>query len=111
VDWSHGEGEKFATSIRIETLDRVGVMANISSAFSERKINIEEATIRSRPGASAVWELVVDVADVEELQHVIRIVTGLPDVISVVRPGPDASQPAARPRVRRSTGKRAPTRK
>jgi guanosine-3',5'-bis(diphosphate) 3'-pyrophosphohydrolase len=88
VDWSHQSEEKLSIPLRIETMDRVGVMADVSSAFSERKINIEKATIRTRPGDCAVWDIIVDVSDVGELDTVIRVVSAIPDVLSVTRPGP-----------------------
>jgi len=90
VDWSHQSGEKFSIPLRIETLDRVGVMADVSAAFSERKVNIEKASIRTLPNKSAVWDIVVDVTDVEELEHVIRVVSTIPDVLAVRRPGPES---------------------
>jgi GTP diphosphokinase / guanosine-3',5'-bis(diphosphate) 3'-diphosphatase len=110
VDWAHDGQEKFATPLRIETMDRVGVMADVSSAFSERKINIEQANIRTRADKSAVWDLVVDVADVEELEHVIRVVRAIPDVLDVSRPGPaaPAARPVARTRTRRTARPAAP---
>lgn len=93
VDWTHNSEEKLSIPLRIETMDRVGVMADVSAAFSERKINIEKASIRTRPGDSAVWDIVVDVSDVDELDTVIRVVSAIPDVLSVVRPGPARDSP------------------
>jgi len=94
VDWMHKSEEKLSIPLRIETMDRVGVMADVSAAFSERKINIEKASIRTRPGDSAVWDIVVDVADVDELDTIVRVVSAIPDVLSVTRPG---SEPPPRP--------------
>jgi GTP diphosphokinase / guanosine-3',5'-bis(diphosphate) 3'-diphosphatase len=99
VDWTQSTGEKLSVPLCIETMDRVGVMADVSAAFSERKINIEKASIRTRPDKSAVWDLVVDVADVGELDQVIRVVRAIPDVLSVARPGPSdkAVKPLRKP--------------
>ncbi|HTE20902.1 MAG TPA: ACT domain-containing protein, partial [Armatimonadota bacterium] len=88
VDWTHDSTEKLSIPLRIETLDRVGVMADVSAAFSERKINIEKASIRTRPGDSAVWDMVVDVANLDEFDLIVRVVSAIPDVLSVTRPGP-----------------------
>ena len=90
VDWTHSSADKFSVPIRIDTMDRVGVAADVTAAFSERKINIEQAKIRTMPGGSAVWELLVDVADVDELEQIVRVVSSIPDVLSVTRPGPRA---------------------
>ncbi|MFN3650862.1 MAG: RelA/SpoT family protein [Armatimonadota bacterium] len=104
VDWVHQKDEKLSVPLLIETLDRTGVMAEVSSAFSERKVNIESASIRTRPGKSAVWELVVDVENVDELRQVMRVIGSIPDVISVTRPGPPdkPASTAARRRTRRT---------
>ncbi|MGV3719451.1 MAG: RelA/SpoT family protein, partial [Actinomycetota bacterium] len=89
VDWARNREEKPPVPIRIDTMDRVGVLAEVSAAFSERKINIEKANIRTQPGGGAIWEMVVDVADTEELDYLIRVVSAIPDVLSVTRPGAD----------------------
>jgi GTP pyrophosphokinase len=88
LDWSHDSEEKLSLPLRIETMDRVGVMADVSAAFSERKVNIEKATIRTLPDGHAVWDIVVDVSDAAELEQMIRVVSSIPDVIAVTRPGP-----------------------
>jgi GTP pyrophosphokinase len=90
VDWARNGEEKHPVPIRIDTMDRVGVMADVSAAFSERKINIEKANIRTLPGGGAIWEMVVDVADTEELDYIVRVVSAIPDVLSVTRPGADS---------------------
>ena len=89
VDWARNGEEKHPVPLRIDTMDRVGVMAEVSAAFSERKINIEKANIRTLPGGGAIWEMVVDVTDTDELDYIIRVVSAIPDVLSVTRPGAD----------------------
>jgi (p)ppGpp synthase/HD superfamily hydrolase len=90
VDWTRNGEEKHPVPLRIDTMDRVGVMAEVSAAFSERKINIEKANIRTLPGGGAIWEMVVDVIDTDELDYIIRVVSAIPDVLSVTRPGAES---------------------
>lgn len=90
VDWARNGDEKHPVPLRIDTMDRVGVMADVAAAFSERKINIEKANIRTLPGGGAIWEMVVDVADTDELDYIVRVVSAIPDVLSVTRPGADS---------------------
>jgi (p)ppGpp synthase/HD superfamily hydrolase len=85
VDWAHSGDEKYAVPLRIETMDRVGVMADVSAKFSERKINIEKANIRTLATGGAVWEMIVDVSDTQELEYIVRVVSSIPDVLSVTR--------------------------
>jgi GTP pyrophosphokinase len=100
VDWHQQGDQRFSTPLQIETMDRVGVMADVSAVFSERRINIERANIVTRPAASAVWDLVVDVGSASELDQVVRTVTAIPDVLAVTRPGPNPAAEQGKGRVR-----------
>lgn len=103
LEWAGTAGERFPTSLRMETLDRVGLAATVFAAFGERKINIKKANIRPRPGDTTLWDLVVDVANKDELNHVIRVIGAIPDVLAVSRPGPEGSaKPRTETRSRRS---------
>jgi GTP diphosphokinase / guanosine-3',5'-bis(diphosphate) 3'-diphosphatase len=90
VAWKHQGQEKHSARLRIETLDRMGLLQEIAAIFSERKTNIESANIRSMKNRTAIFDLVVDVADVSELSTLIRIVERIPDVLAVERVGPAA---------------------
>ena len=83
---------KHPARLRIETLDRVGLLNEIAAIFSERKTNIESANIRSVKNRTAIFDLVVDVADLGELGSLIRIVERIPDVLTVERVGPAAGE-------------------
>jgi guanosine-3',5'-bis(diphosphate) 3'-pyrophosphohydrolase len=91
VAWKHQGQEKHSARLRIETLDRMGLLQEIAAIFSERKTNIESANIRSMKNRTAIFDLVVDVADVGELTGLIRIVERIPDVLAVERVGPAVS--------------------
>jgi GTP pyrophosphokinase len=90
LDWTSATDQKHSVPLRIESIDRQGLMAEVTGVFSERKVNIEKANIRALPGGSAVWDLVVDVANAEELEQVMRVVRAIPDVLDVTRPGLEA---------------------
>ena len=92
VAWKHQGQEKHSARLRIETLDRVGLLNEIAAIFSERKTNIESANIRSVKNRTAIFDLVVDVADLGELASLIRIVERIPDVLTVERVGPGAGE-------------------
>jgi guanosine-3',5'-bis(diphosphate) 3'-pyrophosphohydrolase len=91
VAWKHQGQERYPIHLRIETLDRVGLLNEISSIFSERKTNIESANIRSHKNRTALFDLVVDVADAADLQSLVRVVDRIPDVLSIERVGPPES--------------------
>ena len=98
VDWGGSSEERYPVALRLESMDRPGLMGDVMGIFSERKVNVEKANIRTRPGDSAVWDQVVDVNTIEELDDVVRIVSAIPDVLSVTRGS--ASGPTVTTRVR-----------
>jgi GTP diphosphokinase / guanosine-3',5'-bis(diphosphate) 3'-diphosphatase len=101
VDWTPDAEARHSVPLRIEKMDRQGLMADVMAVFSGYKINIEQANVRTRPKESALWDLVVDVRDAAELEQVIRSVRAIPDVLGVSRPGPEE---------RKNGGRRLPAR-
>ncbi len=94
VNWHEEELQRLPTAVRIETLDRVGLMAEVTAALKEMRINIEQANIRTRPGQSAVWDFVVSLETAAQLDRVIQRLGAIPDVLSVTRPGPRSATPS-----------------
>jgi GTP pyrophosphokinase len=87
VAWRQEGNEKHAVRLRVETVDRVGQLTDLAAVFSELHVNIEKADIRSLPNRTALWNLVVDVADLQELEGVVRVLNARQDVLSVQRIG------------------------
>ncbi len=100
VLWRNAGEEKHPVRITIETLDRGGLLSEISAVFSERKVNIEEINVKTLAkkdihSKMAAWDLVIDVADVEEMERLLRILSAMPDVLSVSRVGPSTNGKSA----------------
>lgn len=87
VAWRHQGNEKHSVRLRVETVDRVGLLNDLAGVFSELKVNIEKADIRSLSNRTAIWNLVVDVRDLPELESVLRVLGRRQDVLSVHRVG------------------------
>lgn len=85
VEWRRGAGERFQTGIRIDALDRVGLLNDISAVFSETKTNICSARIRSYPNKTASFDLTVEVDDLAHLNSLITRIGGLNDIMEVRR--------------------------
>jgi guanosine-3',5'-bis(diphosphate) 3'-pyrophosphohydrolase len=85
VAWKHEGSEKLPVRLRIDTLDRVGLLTEISSIFSERKTNIQSANVKVLQNKTAVFDLVVEVSDLEDLEQLIRVVEAIPDVLAAER--------------------------
>ena len=85
VEWRESGGEKHQTGIRIESLDRVGLLNDISAMFSETKTNIFAAKIRSYPDKTASFDLTIEVSDLNHLNSLLTRIGSLSDVLEVHR--------------------------
>lgn len=85
VDWSQANGERYPTEIKIEALDRVGLLNDISAIFSEAKININAAKVQSLPNKIARMDLTIDVQDINHLNSLMNSIGRLTDIMRIER--------------------------
>ncbi|HET6454353.1 MAG TPA: bifunctional (p)ppGpp synthetase/guanosine-3',5'-bis(diphosphate) 3'-pyrophosphohydrolase [Armatimonadota bacterium] len=85
VEWTESSSEKFQTGIHIESLDRVGLLNDISAMFSETKTNIFSAKITSHPDKTASFDLTIEVADAKHLNNLMTRIGSLSDILEVRR--------------------------
>ena len=85
VEWRESSSEKFQTGIHIVSLDRVGLLNDISAMFSETKTNIFSAKITSHPDKTASFDLTIEVADVKHLNSLMTRIGSLSDILAVRR--------------------------
>ncbi|MBI2841949.1 MAG: bifunctional (p)ppGpp synthetase/guanosine-3',5'-bis(diphosphate) 3'-pyrophosphohydrolase [Armatimonadetes bacterium] len=85
VQWSQVDGDRYQADIKIEALDRVGLLNDISAIFSATNTNIYSARIKSMPDKRAVLELTVDVRDVKHLNELMTSVGRLSDILKIER--------------------------
>jgi GTP pyrophosphokinase len=87
VDWGGEPGGTYVADISIETLDRMGLLSDISAIFSEARINIRSANIRALPNKMASFHLQVEVESLSQLNQVMANVAKLNDVLRIHRLG------------------------
>ena len=85
VEWRDSAGERFQTGLRIEALDRVGLLNDISAMFSETKTNIFSAKIKSFPNKTASFDLTIEVSDLAHLNKLMTRIGSLNDILAVRR--------------------------
>ncbi|MFT3906742.1 MAG: RelA/SpoT family protein [Steroidobacteraceae bacterium] len=85
VSWQHQAGRLFQSEIRIETVNRMGVLAAVSAAIAGTQTNISHVTLEQRDAETSVMMFVLDVRDRRHLAQVVRTVRRMPDVLRVVR--------------------------
>jgi guanosine-3',5'-bis(diphosphate) 3'-pyrophosphohydrolase len=83
-DWPP-DGNQYAVGLKIISLNRTGLLMDISTIFGEAKTNVSAAKIRTLPNHTAEIEVTIDVADTSQLQQVITRISNFTDVISILR--------------------------
>ena len=87
VSWDvHGDFRRPVT-VRILTADRPGLLAEISSTFSGKGVNISQANCRSTGDERAVATFEVSISDVQQLNECLATIERIHGVLSVERVG------------------------
>ncbi len=84
LNW-HADGSKHPVNLRIVTVDRQGLLMDISTIFSEAKADVTAAKIRTLPNNTAEINITIAVRDMKNLQDVVNKVNQFSDVISILR--------------------------
>jgi guanosine-3',5'-bis(diphosphate) 3'-pyrophosphohydrolase len=85
VSWQHKPGRLFLSEIRIETVNRMGVLAAVSAAIAGTHTNVIHVTIETRDAETSVQVFVLEVADRKHLARVMKVVRRMPDVLRTMR--------------------------
>lgn len=84
VNWKNRSGEQFLTEIQVRTMDRVGVLAEVSGTISTQQSNIEYVEVNTDfDGAVQTFRL--RVRDRNHLANVIRALRKVQGVVKVTR--------------------------
>src|SRR5579871_5009209 len=97
VAWQHKIARQFPAQIRIETINRMGVLAALSAAIADTQTNVMHVTIEQRDAETSVIVFVLEVSDRQHLAHVVRVVRRMPDVLRVERTIAGSRRPEQRP--------------
>ncbi|MGE0784689.1 MAG: bifunctional (p)ppGpp synthetase/guanosine-3',5'-bis(diphosphate) 3'-pyrophosphohydrolase [Sandaracinaceae bacterium] len=85
VSWSDSLKVDRPVALRIATADRPGILANVSAAFTESGVNIQEANCRVGDDGSAVNVFSFTVSDVAKLRLLMRRISQIDGVYDVQR--------------------------
>ena len=90
VKWNssaHIKEEKFPIQLRIEVIDRVGVLKDILMRLSDRGINVIDARVKTSHGKPACIDLRVELESVNQLEITINQIRSMVDVLDIARTG------------------------
>ncbi len=89
VNWNTGEPENprqtYPVEIKIEVIDRVGVLKDILSHLSDLQINVHKAQVKTFPGQTAEIDLGLDVRDHLHLEQTFSQLRKMTDVLNLRR--------------------------
>ncbi len=81
------QNTKFSTQIRIEVIDRVGVLKDILLRLSDNGINVSDARVQTASGKPACIDLRIEINNSEQLSMTINKIRSMADVLDIARIG------------------------
>lgn len=84
LDWPK-DGEAHSVVLMITTVNRQGLLMDVSTVFGELKANVSWAKIKTLQNNTAEIDVGLDVTDIEHLALVMNRLSNYSDVISVLR--------------------------
>ena len=88
VGWnknSKNNENKFPIQLRIEVIDRVGVLKDILMRLSDKAINVSDASVKTALGKPAIINLCVELESIGQLNKTIDQIKSMADVIEIAR--------------------------
>jgi RelA/SpoT family (p)ppGpp synthetase len=85
VVWQENLHRYFSSEVSVEAVNKVGMLAAVSSAVAGTHTNIGHATVEQRDGDVTLFTLEVEVKDREHLARIVRTIRHMPEVIRVKR--------------------------
>jgi guanosine-3',5'-bis(diphosphate) 3'-pyrophosphohydrolase len=91
VRWNPATAEehrrRYPVQLRIEVLDRVGVLKDILTRLSDHRINVSDARVRTTAGKPARIDLRVELSDDNQLRDTMDQIRSMADVLDIARTG------------------------
>jgi GTP pyrophosphokinase len=85
VSWQQDIDRQFSSEVRVEGINKVGLLASVSAAIADTQTNIAHVSISQRDGDVSVITLEIDVRDRIHLARILRRIHRMPEVLRVTR--------------------------
>jgi len=85
VRWAKRTNTNFRVTVRLEGLDRAGLLADVTSTLSENKVSILNAHITTERDRSVKATMTFEIPDPAFLDHILRRLRAIREVTSVAR--------------------------
>ena len=89
VQWNPAPAapRRYPVQLRIEVIDRVGVLKDILTRLSDHRINVSDARVRTNPGKPARIDLRVELESAAQLANTLNQIGSMADVLDIARTG------------------------
>ncbi len=84
VEWGQ-RGQLFPVSIRIEAMDRVGLLRDLSTISADEKVNMQAVRTQEHPDHSVSVSITLETTGVEQLSRLLAKMEGIHGIFSVAR--------------------------
>jgi len=85
VAWDVKDHRPFPVGLNVLSLDRRGLLAEITTAISNQKGNIISASVKTTEHQSAVSKFMIEITDLDHLKKIINGIRRIPGVLQVER--------------------------
>ncbi len=85
VSWQPSAERLFSCEIRVDVVNRTGVLAGVAAAIASADTNIHHVSIEEQEGDASILTFELKVHDRKHLARVMRVIRRLPDVTRVSR--------------------------
>jgi guanosine-3',5'-bis(diphosphate) 3'-pyrophosphohydrolase len=85
VEWEAEDQQTYPITVRIDALDRPGLLNEITNVVADHKVNIVAASIGTRPDGTATISATLKVTSLQQLSRVLTRIERIRDITSVTR--------------------------
>src|SRR5262252_1331131 len=85
VSWQSAPERLFSSEIRVNVVNRTGVLAAVAAAIASTETNIDHVSIDEQDSDAAVLTFELRVRDRRQLARLVRVIRRMPDVTRVTR--------------------------
>lgn len=85
VTWEASADRSFSSEIRVDVVNRMGVLAAVAASIAGAETNIDHVALEEREPETSVLIFEVKVRDRQHLARLVRVIRRMPDVLRVTR--------------------------
>jgi GTP diphosphokinase / guanosine-3',5'-bis(diphosphate) 3'-diphosphatase len=85
AEWDGGKQRLYPVSIQVVTVDKPGLLADITSILKTTEVNVTRASVETTTDRKGIAKFTIQVSDKQHLEKVFMALKRLKEVISVRR--------------------------